>query len=304
MALLSESEAIHFLQDVLKINSISEKFTCDKASLLNEIINLYQQKIPFQSITVISRPTEEQHLSTRDDIKTQIFSTQGGLCYDHNIFFKNLLEALGYEVCLNACDINLEGTHDHVSILATNLIKPGDKYYVDVGSAAPFLQAISLDFEKQSPIHKCGYQVYRFQQEGEELSLWCKINESSPGPDGDEKGFIVDGWKKYMVFTLEPREIEYFTNHMIKHFVTQVSPTSGFSFLQHMRADLFPDQKLLAIHGTSLLQENDNGAIEKTKIRSREELLHLYTKYFSQIPADMVKVAADKMNYNYQKGQA
>ncbi len=298
MALLSHSEAIQFLQDVLKMDSIPEKFTSDKASLLNEIINQYQQKIPFQTITVISRPDKEQRLSTMDDIKTQIFSTQGGLCYDQNIFFKNLLEALGYEVCLNACDVYLNGVYSHVSILATNLIKPGDKYYVNVRAGnLPFFRAISLDFEKQSPDHKCGYLVYRFEQEGEELSLWHKINKSSPGIDGDETGFIVDGWKKYMVFTLEPREIEFFAKHMMKHFVT--APTAGISLLQHMRANVFPNQKLLAIHGTSLLLENNDGIIEKTKIRSRDELLHLYAKYFPQIPADMVEIAADKMKYNF-----
>ncbi len=301
MPLLSHSEAIQFLQDVLKTNSIPEKFTCDKAGLLNEIINLYQQKIPFQSITVISRPDEEQHLSTMDDIKTQMFSTQGGLCYDHNVFFKNLLEALGYEVCLISCDIYPNDLTGHVSILVTNLIKPGDKYYVDVGSGsfAYNFQAIPLDFEKRSPVYKCGYLVYRFAKKGKEFSLWYKINKLSPGIDGYDTGFIVDGWKRLMTFTLEPKEMEYFENTMIKHYVTQESPTPGNSFLQFMRADVFPNQKLLAIHGTSLLQENNNGIIKKTKIRSREELLDLYAKYFPQIPADMVKIAADKMNYNY-----
>ncbi len=302
MAFLSHNEAIHFLQDVLKINSISEKLTSDKAGLLNEIINLYQQKIPFQSITVISRPNEEQHVSTIDDIKTQIFSTEGGVCYDHNVFFKNLLEALGYEVCLNACDVDMDGIHSHLSILTTNLIKPGDKYYVDVGTtASPFFRAIPLDFDKQKPVYKCGYRVYRFEKAGEEFSLWHKINKSSPGPDGDETGFIVDGWRKFMVFTLEPRKIEYFTNHMMKHFVTQVPAIPGFTILQHMRASVFQGQKLLAIHGTSLLQENEDGIIVKTKIRSKEELLGLYAKYFPRIPSHMVKIAADKMNYNYKK---
>ncbi len=246
MALLSYSEAIQFLHEALQMNSIPEKFTRDKAGLLNEIINLYQQKIPHQSITVISRPDKEQHLSTMDDIKTQIFSTQGGLCYDHNIFFKNLLEALGYEVCLNACDLYLYGTHDHLSILVTNMIKPGDKYYVDVGAALPFFRAIPLDFDKQSPVYKCGYLVYRFAKEGDEFISWRKINKYSPGSIGDER-FLVDGWKKYMVFMLEPREIEYFTNHMIKHFVTQVKAMPGCCFLNHMTAEAFPGQKLLAI---------------------------------------------------------
>ncbi|XP_072036923.1 uncharacterized protein [Amphiura filiformis] len=299
--MLSHEEAVRFLTDVLKIDSIQGKLTNNKAALLNEIINIYQQNIPFQSLTVISRRDEDQHLSTIDDIKDQILSTQGGLCYDHNIFMKHLLEALGFEVSFNACDIGLAGLQDHVSVLVKNLVKPGDMYYIDVGSSNPFFQAIPLDFNKESPVYKCGFQVYKFIKEGEEISWWQKVNRSySPAPI-NENDIIIDGWKNFMIFTLEPREIEYFRDHMIKHYVTQNPPMPGITFLQSMRAVVFPGQKLLAIRGTSLFHENDEGKIEKTKITSKEEHVGLYGKYFPQLPADLVEIAIDKMKYNFEK---
>ncbi|XP_072036925.1 uncharacterized protein [Amphiura filiformis] len=442
MTMLSQTEALYFLKYILKITSIQEKLINDKAGLLDEIINIYRQKIPYQSITVISRRDKDQHLSTMDDIKAQILSTQGGLCYDHNIFTKHLLEALGFDVYLNACETGLNGVCSHVSVLVKNLVKTGDKYYVDVGTRDPFFQAISLDFDKESPVYKCGFQVYKFVKEGEEFSWWQKVNivESSffgapqclggflrvgisrggevrggvsrsgvsrdsvtrdgggvigalgalggcsgfgtgavakgyhvihaeedahvdtvkaavamtslsqqpylekthlvvlllhyaekdvctaksfveperlpPTPSAaklyfmrmsystvplNEKDIIIDGWRKYMTFTLEPREIEYFRDYMIKHYVTQNPPMPGLTLLQLMCAVAYPGQKLLAIRGTSLLYENDEGKIEKTKIRSKEELVDLHAKYFPQLPGDLVKIAIEKMKYNFEK---
>ncbi|XP_072035724.1 uncharacterized protein [Amphiura filiformis] len=299
--MLSHEEAVRFLTDVLKIDSIPGKLINDKAALLDEIINLYQQKIPYHSIIVISRRDQDQRISTMDDIKAQILSTQGGLCYDHNVFMKHLLEALGFEASFNACDVGLDGVQDHVSVLVKSLVKPGDMYYVDVGSSNPFFQAIPMDFNKESPVYKCGFQVYKFIKEGDEISWWQKVNRSySPSPI-TEKDIIIDGWRNFMIFTLEPREIEYFRDHMIKHFVTQNPPMPGHTFLQVMLAVVFPGQKLLAIRGTSLFHENDEGKIEKTKITSKEELIGLYAKYFPQLPGDLVTIAVDKMKYNFEK---
>ncbi|XP_072036927.1 uncharacterized protein [Amphiura filiformis] len=208
MTMLSQTEALYFLKDILKITSVQEKLINDKAALLNEIINIYQQKIPYQSIIVISRRDQDQRISTMDDIKAQILSTQGGLCYDHNIFMKHLLETLGFDVCLNACEIGLNGVQDHVSVLVKNLVQTGDNYYVDVGAGDPFFQAIPLDFNKESPVYQCGFQVYKFIKEGELISWWQKVNRSYSTISLGENDIIIDGWKKYMTFTLEPREIE------------------------------------------------------------------------------------------------
>ncbi|XP_072035321.1 uncharacterized protein [Amphiura filiformis] len=289
--MLSHQEAIRFLTDVLKIDSIQGKLTNDKAALLNETINLFQQKIPKQYITLISRKYEDQLLSTMEDIKAQMLSTHGGICYDNNVFMKHLLEALGFDVCLNACDIHMTNSHDHVSVLVKNLVKPKDLYYVDVGSGDPFFRAIPLDFDKESPVYKCGFQVYKFVKEGKEFSWWQKVNRSNSMLPLNAEDIIIDGWKKYMTFTLEPREIEYFRDPMI-NFLSRKVP---------MRAVAYPGQKLLAILGTSLLHENDEGKIEKTKIGSKEELVGLYGKHFPQFPADMIETAIDKMKYNFEK---
>ncbi|XP_072035501.1 arylamine N-acetyltransferase, pineal gland isozyme NAT-3-like [Amphiura filiformis] len=269
MTMLSQTEVLYFLKDILKITSVQEKLTNDKAAILDEIINLYQQKIPYQSIIVISRRDKDQRLSTMDDIKAQILSTQGGLCYDHNIFMKHLLETLGFDVYLNACESGLNGVCSHVSVLAKNLVKTGDNYYVDVGTRDPFFQAIPLNFDKESPVYKCGFQVYKFVKEGEEFSWWQKVNRSYSTAPLTEKDIIIDGWRKYMIFTLEPREIEYFRDYMIKHYVTQNPPMPGLTLLQLMCAV--------------------------------EELVGLYGKYFPQFPADLVTIATDKMKYNFEK---
>ena len=146
---LTKKEATQFLHDILKMTSIQEKLATTKVAFLNEVIDLFQQRIPYQTITTISRSREEQRLSTMDDMKVQMFSSQGGLCYDHNIFMKSLLEALDFDVSLVACDVWMNGIHDHALLLLKNLITPFDQYYVDPGVGEPIFRSIPLDFEHE-----------------------------------------------------------------------------------------------------------------------------------------------------------
>ncbi|XP_072017438.1 arylamine N-acetyltransferase-like [Amphiura filiformis] len=294
MAMLSPSEAFNFLQDILKMTSIHEKLTTDKAAFLNELVSLYLQHIPFQSFTVISRPDKDQHLSTMDDIKADIFATRGGLCYDHNIFMANLLEALGFDVCLIGCDIGMHGIHDHVSVLVQNLKTPGDRYHVDVGSGNPLFRAICMDFNQESPIYKSGYLTHKFTKDGDEFSWWHQITHTA-APSKDD--VTVDGWRKFMTFTLVPRDKEYFRQYMLRHFVTQEHPEEEFSFLTALRAVVYPNKQLVAIRNSSLLLEDDEGNVEKTKIKSKEELLQLCVKYFPQFSYDMLQVVVNKMEH-------
>ena len=297
MALLSRPEALNFLQDVLEMTSVQDKLTNNKGALLDEIIDLFQQRIPFQTIPTVARPEEEQHISTFEDSKAQIFSTQGGLCYDHNVFMKNLLEALGFDVYFVACDIHMSGVHDHAAIIVRNLTKQGELHYVDPGTAEPIYRAIPLDFDKESPVYDAGFQPHKFVKDGEVYSWFHKINKSRPISDQD---IIVDGFKKFMIFKLEPRVIDYFQEPMLEHFVSQGSSRQArLSFLQDLRAVQFPGRKLVAVYETSLLLEDDNGMVCKSKIRSKEELLNLYAKYFPQLPPDQVRIAVNKKNYEF-----
>ena len=293
---MTKKEALQFLHEILKMTSIQEKLSTNKVAFLNEVIDVFQQRIPFQSITTISRSRAKQRISTMDDMKAQMFSSQGGLCYDQNIFMKSLLEALDFDVSLVACDIWMDGIHDHVLLLLKNVIKPGDQYHVDVGVGLPFFQAIPLDFEHESKVYTTGYLTHKFVKEGEVYSWLHKVDgQYRFKQDGD----AIGDWKKFMIFTLEPRDIGYFQDPMQMHFVTQNPPKPGHSFLNVLKANSYPGHKFVEITGTSFLVEDETGKITKTKILSKNVLLSLYAEHFPQFPAEMVQVAVEKMNYTF-----
>ena len=140
--------------------------------------------------------------------------------------------------------------------------------------------------------------THKFVKEGDVYSWFHKVDSQYRYK---QEGDVIGDWKKFMIFTLEPRNIEYFRDQMEGHFVTQNPPKPGhnFSFLSSLRATAYPGQKLVGIAGTSILVEDETGKITKTKISSKSELISLYAKHFPQFPSEMVQVAVEKMNYTF-----
>ena len=111
---------------------------------LNEILACVSFECVFPEHPLMSKPTHLRNKPTLEEIKEDVMSKRGGLCYTLNSFMKYLLEALGYKAYHIACHIVRE--NDHIlTVVEIQTVK----YLVDVGVGYPTFEAIPLNFEKR-----------------------------------------------------------------------------------------------------------------------------------------------------------
>ena len=131
---------------------------------LSELVAAHLSVIPFENISKLyykkhfnqdQLPSFKQYL---DGIKTFNF---GGTCYSNNYYFFRLLVFLGYQVQLYSADMKNPGVHMVVKV------RLEDKdYLVDVGYAAPFIQAIPLHLSEDATVIN-GRDQYVFKPRNE-----------------------------------------------------------------------------------------------------------------------------------------
>ena len=91
---------------------------------------------------------------------------------------------------------------NHIFVHARNVERPGDAFIVDCGTGFPTFRAISLDFEKESPVYKDSFLEYKFiRHEGKVLRMHRDGNQSSRGHLFGLEFNIIDGW--YCFFLAE-----------------------------------------------------------------------------------------------------
>ena len=134
---------------------------------------------------------------TLEEIKADIFSGAGGVCYNLNTATFYLLKALGFDVVLVRARVlsSIMRPSDHVIVHARDVEKPGDAFLVDAGNGFPTFKAISLDFEKESPVYRDSFHEYKFiRHEGKVLRMHRDGNQNSRGHIHGADLDIVDGW--------------------------------------------------------------------------------------------------------------
>ncbi|XP_072179086.1 uncharacterized protein [Diadema setosum] len=289
---LTSQEAYAFLRDVLEVDTPERKMKDDPTGLLQETVSSRHQHIPFQTITSIATPHEQRHVPTIDDIKRSIFTKVGGCCYENNVGCYLILHALGFNVLLVASGIGWE--NNHVIPIVENLTCQGSRHIVDVGTGGyPTLIPIALDFKKTSPEYHHSYLRYKFVVD-------CDIIRRLHDVDSDPAGaarfpdFVVDGWYPYIIIHHStPVDLSFFKEPMNKIY-TQVLPSPPF--LSRQRSTAFPNCRLLSIKDTTLLREDDEGNVIKTYLKSPDDVIAAYARFFPQIPKEMVEAELNDVN--------
>ena len=269
--MLSEEEAIHFVVNVLEIPKPLEKKRENPHGFLNELILSFLGTIPFHSMGLMSLIPEDRHLPTPAEIRKDVMSGVGGLCYTLNTFMKFLLQALGYDVYFVAS--NIAYPNNHIITVVQNLTKSGDKYLVDVGVGYPTFEAIPLDFEHESPVYLHSFLWYKFVREGDTIVRWHGKGDSRPDCP------LVNGWRKVCIIDPTPRNLEFFAQPM--HTVYTTPGTSPFH--TSLRAIIFTNKKAMCIKDMSFLVEDDNHELQETKLVHRDRLLETTAQYFPQL---------------------
>lgn len=205
--MLSHQEALDFVSDVLKI-SISNKGNLE---LLNQLIQSFHETIPFQSVTLQAKPVQERGMPTLEEVKAEIMSKRGGLCYTVNTFMKYLLEELGFKVYHAKCSKKID--YDHIATIA---IVAGLRYLVDVGSGYPTLEAIPIDFENESQIYLHSFLEYKFIKEEGSSDKVLRLHKKGDFRQSSARSSCTDdpSWRIACIIDPTPRGISFFEKQM------------------------------------------------------------------------------------------
>ena len=297
---ISTDDAFSFLSDVLCISEPGKKLKANRVLFVGDILRAMYHHIPWQTVQNLATPCSERHLPTPAEIKDDVNKKIGGFCYTFNIFGLMLLRALGFKVALvPATVINIVV---HLLLIVKNLTSPGSKHMVDFGAGSPSFRPIPLDFEEISPEYTDSFLRYRFVRQGDDVIRQHNI-QSDPGNTMISKLVAVDDewFSFYFIHASRHVTVEHFTS-TISGFYTNPDHPSGF--LSNMYCYAYPNGRLVRIKNTTLLLEGENGHVQKSYFRSREEILAAFASYFPQIPRRMIEAAmADKnvkLAYNKQ----
>lgn len=288
--MLSKSESSNFVRDVLKVKELETEKENNSLELLNKIVCAVFNTLPFQCVTLMAEPLEERHRPTDEEIKSSMFVGQGGLCYSLNLFTFYLLKSLGYDVYLSTARV-LSPTatqDDHLIILLKNLNEHGGLHLVDVGCGIPAFQAISLDFETNSPVFHESYMRYKFNKEGRKITRLHDPASSALNPGFPCLNAKPDDFKPFYVFEINPTTDVEDVYHYFDVVYTEPDRTP---FHRSLRAMRFRNNRHITICNSKLAVEKENGEITVTILENNEAFEEAYKTYFPEFDESSVKNA-------------
>ena len=212
----------------------------------------------------------------------------GGLCYHLNIFCLHVLRVLGFDVSLTS--FTIEPGNEHPVIIVHNLTSKASKHLMDVGFGAyPTLCAIPLDFHSKSNVYHHSFLRYRLaRKDGFIIHREHSVESDPIGAARFPIQVKTEGWFSYM-YDMQ------FEETMIKRY-TKVEPQPAPQLLSSMRINVFPEGRLVCIKDTTLLVEDEEGCVQKSYFRSRDEILSAFARFFPKFPKGVVEAAMDDEN--------
>ena len=293
MEYLSQKEAFRFVTEVLKIDDPKEKQKKNRLLFLDELLQAYQEKIPFHNVNLLSLTPEQRHVPTWEEIKADMMQGCGGLCYTMSVFMKFLLDTLEFKTSFLASAV--KGFPDnHIATAVFDLTEKGSMHLVDP-TAYPTFTAIPLDFAEESPVYEHSYLQYKFVKKSNILlrlhrSSACRSTRSSPGVVLEK--LSGDQWFQVCEINLVPQELSYFEPSMRTVFTV---PGKNSPFLVHFRAVIFTDLKLIAFKDNILLLEREDHTLEEVTMVDRENMIGAVMKYFPHFTEAKTAKAIDSL---------
>lgn len=319
MSFLSKEETLSYIRDVLEV-PISElpdfsdpsAGSESKKAFLETILPAHLEREPFQSIVLMSEEMKNRRRPSWDEIKRDIFSRHGGLCYWHNTFTYVLLESLGYDVTMSHSTVTGFSNDNHVVVLVHGLVTPGDLYLVDVGLGYYIPRPIPLDFAVESPVYSDSILTYKFKRESERNILLLKTvteaAKSNPGGGSPNKNSVKQELKWETLYCFNPQERFRNLDEFFPCFDDCFTDITKLPFHTSPRAMRWSGGRFVGIVNSKLLEEIDAGHLTKTPITEdvhasrrdeegnktetdTEPLVQAYAKYFPHLPERIVRAA-------------
>lgn len=262
--MLSEEEAIDFAEVTLGIPSIIVSLKQAPIQTLNTIIKHFHRTIPFQNIRLLSKPRGTQDVPTLDEIKHDVLSKQGGLCYTNNVFMKEFLKALGLQAYNASGQCNRRHANNHIVTIVCDIAIKGDIYLVDVGCGYPTYQLVSLNFDQQSIVYRSGFLLFKFVKENDQYTRFHGKHKDSVCCDNSIDIKHVQ-WERFYDFTLEPKPLV--------HFYPAMKEVYQDRFLRKFRALIFKDDTMTAIKEVSQESNDYKCCLIKLLPTGKQEIL-------------------------------
>ncbi|XP_041480215.1 uncharacterized protein LOC121427740 [Lytechinus variegatus] len=291
---ITADEAFHFLHDVLQMECTETWINANKVFFLGEFIKGMHYHIPFQTISGIAIPDGKRQLPSAADIKTDIFSKLGGICYQINLFCWMLLRALGFDTRLLTSDVFGQKDY-HIGVIINGLTGNGSKHLLEVGSSYPSRRLIPLDFENCSPEYFDSYMKYRFIRRGEGTVIFQhKVNTVSSLARKHPE-YIEGEWFSFIFYNTERYvSVSHFNTAMTS--IMTVVNEDDFA-LTSLRCTAYPNGRLVCIKDSKLMLEDEGQEVQYSHFRSRDEFLEAFQRYFPQFTQSMIRAAMKNIQF-------
>ncbi len=201
-------------RDVAAFHALLESpISAPSKPALTALIRRLLARVPFQNLCMLAGP---RRAPTRAEIRDDMLSGRGGPCGHMNPFFAALLHELGYRVALVAG--TMQQPDCHIAMLVT---LGGERLWVDVGNAFPYLEPIALGDPQPRRHPLLDHRLCALDG-----ARW-RIEHRRPGSPT---------WTRNYEFSVAPRTIESFETMIESHYR---QPSYG-PFLRGLRAVRFP----------------------------------------------------------------
>ncbi|CAL1536813.1 unnamed protein product [Lymnaea stagnalis] len=294
MDLFSRGEALNFLEHNLKVTNVQQRIISDRKALLDEVATNIQIHLVFQNLRLLSEPLEARHRPSFKEIKADLKLGIGGLCYNLNVAAYFLLKTIGFDAVLAhaTCTSSTLFHDNHVVVYVRNVERTGDNFIVEVGFGFPTFRAVSLDFEKESPVYIDSFIEYKYiKYEGNILRMHRKgelVKGSTNTPDG--VNFFLDGWRRF--YFADPKRFTSNIEEFYEPFDQVFKNPSASPFHMSFRVIGFPGRKAIMVINEKTLIENDQGELISSNIEGGDEgIIQTVKKYFPVIPKELTRAA-------------
>lgn len=224
-------------------------------AVLRELELAFLLAIPFENLDIHrGRKIELAPESVFDKIVTK---RRGGICFERNILFHELLAALGYNVAyLSARMVRGERPSPDFGHMVL-LVRLDDEHLVDAGNGSFCRSPLRIDGADRDDSE--GYS-HRVDRHGTELALYAR----KAGAD----------WAARFIFTTTPRSVPQFE---VMNRLHQTSPDSPF--IRHPLVTLASPEGRVTLIGRRLIQSSSRGRKE-WELSSDEQYRRCLERYF------------------------
>lgn len=275
--MFTHDSALKLLQDSWGIKDIEKRLKADRKALLDQVVVGVQERVIFQTISVMACEPGRLKRPTFAEIKQNCLCAVGGVCYSINIFTWCLLRALGFSAKVCRAKVGLAKLSSHLVVLVNGILKPNDLFLIDCGCGYPTFQAVPLDFENESPVYQDSFIKYKYVR-GDGMIL--RMQNSTPDTSTTEKI-----QRLFYSFVPQPNLLEETIHSEYASRIPELPLT------QKPRAMYFPRGKAVIIMGNRLMIEKEEGRLETTVLDSNEEVVRAYGIHFPQLEEEWVRKA-------------